>query len=286
MGTDRIRIEKITLKNLHDFACQSLTDTAFKETAPISLSRARAQARNPYALPDDVILVLAYVGERCVGYHGLLPGQFLREGNFSQVHWATTFFVAPDFRGRGLGELLIMEILKLNRDFAVTRMTVGAQQAYRKAGLRPLGILRYYQLRVERILGQDPFSQKIIALCQAIRRKPRGSSQSYRQSRGDPTAILRNSSTAPYWNSFRKMCPNSVLRKSLNSTRLFRMQSFSPRRVRCFAGKLQRSTGCCSTDGCYRRTKKNKRSKIIIFPRGATSSAMQPWKFMPPAQTL
>ncbi|MFC1829598.1 GNAT family N-acetyltransferase, partial [Thermodesulfobacteriota bacterium] len=57
---------------------------------------------------------MAYQGNDCVGYHGLLPGMLLIDGQLSKVYWATAFFVSPEIRGKGVGKRLLGEIKKLN----------------------------------------------------------------------------------------------------------------------------------------------------------------------------
>ena len=156
LDMNRITIEKIRLKELYHFACGMSGQSAFETVAPISHLRALAHTKNPYAHPDDIVLLVAYKGNQCIGYHGLLPGRLKRGGHFFKIHWATTFFVAPEFRNKGIGKLLLNEIKKINIDFAVTRMTKDAQQAYQRMNFKPFGHLTYYQLRVESIQLLDP----------------------------------------------------------------------------------------------------------------------------------
>ena len=111
-----MEIKTIKLKHLSGFARQTLSDRKHEETAPISLIRAFAQAKNPLGDPEDAALVVAYDAGRCVGYHGLLPG-FLYDGSaFSKVYWLVTFFVNPSYRGKGLGKQLVEEIQKKKDD--------------------------------------------------------------------------------------------------------------------------------------------------------------------------
>ena len=159
MNDDHIRIEKIKLKEIYRFACNALDQAPYQATVPISLRRALSQSNNPYGRPDDVVLLVALRGNQCVGYQGLLPGLFCRNGELKRVHWSTAFFVSPDYRGEGVAGCLLKEIKKLNIDFPVTRMTESARQAYLKAGFKELGNLTYYQLRMEKI-------QKLGAICQ------------------------------------------------------------------------------------------------------------------------
>jgi GNAT superfamily N-acetyltransferase len=156
----QIRIEKIKLKEIYRFARNALGQPPYQATVPISLRRALSQSNNPYGRPDDVVLLAALRGNKCVGYQGLLPGLFCRDGELKRVHWSTAFFVSAAYRGEGVAGCLLNEIKKLNIDFPVTRMTESARQAYLKAGFKELGNLTYYQLRMEKIHKLDTIAQE------------------------------------------------------------------------------------------------------------------------------
>jgi len=157
---DQIKIEKIKLKEIYNFARSALSQSPYQAAAPISLRRALSQSNNPYGRPDDVALLVALHDDKCVGYQGLLPGLFCHNGELKRVHWSTAFFVSPDYRGEGVAGRLLKEIKKLNIDFPVTRMTESARQAYLKAGFKELGNLTYYQLRMEKIRKLDALFQE------------------------------------------------------------------------------------------------------------------------------
>ncbi|MGB3212506.1 MAG: GNAT family N-acetyltransferase [Desulforhopalus sp.] len=118
---------------------------------PISPARVQSQINNPFAEGNDVALVAAFLGDQCVGYHGLLPGFFISDEKITKIHWATTFYVAPVVRGRGVGKSLIDAITNLDIDFAVTGMTESAQRAYLSKNLKTLGYLDFCQLRIDRL---------------------------------------------------------------------------------------------------------------------------------------
>ena len=160
MKKDQIKIEKIKLKEIYNFARSALSQPPYQAAAPISLRRALSQSHNPYGRPDDVALLVALHGDKCVGYQGILPGLFCHKGELKRVHWSTAFFVSTDYRGEGVAGRLLKEIKKLNIDFPVTRMTESARQAYLKAGFKELGNLTYYQLRMEKIRKLDAVLQE------------------------------------------------------------------------------------------------------------------------------
>jgi GNAT superfamily N-acetyltransferase len=148
---NQIKIQKITLKELVSWAADISEQPAYKNITPISLIRAVSQSKNPYARQEDAVLFVAFKGEQCVGYHGLLPAFFKHGDNFVRVHWATAFFVAPDFRGQGIGKCLLKAIKNSKIDFVVCQMTESARRAYRSIGFKDLGQLIYFQLRVDRL---------------------------------------------------------------------------------------------------------------------------------------
>ena len=151
LKADQIKIKKIKLGELNAFAGDITANPAFEKVAPISLIRAVAQSKNPYGRPEDVVLLLAFSGNQCVGYHGLLPAIFNHEDNFDRVYWATAFYVAPEFRGQGIGKYLLEEIKNTKIDFIVTHMTESAEHTYKSAGYMDGGALDYFQLRVDRL---------------------------------------------------------------------------------------------------------------------------------------
>lgn len=136
---------------MEHFARSTLTDPAFAGVAPISLVRARALALNPLADPEDIALAVAFHRERCIGYHGVLPGYLNIAADRSKVYWLVTFYLDPDFRGRGCGKKLVNEIQKTGVDLVATGITRGAEWVYRSLGFTELGELSYGQLRLDRL---------------------------------------------------------------------------------------------------------------------------------------
>jgi GNAT superfamily N-acetyltransferase len=142
-------IEKIKLKQIHEYARNSLTDIRFSEVSPISLIRAFGQAKNPHGDPEDISLVVGYENNRCVGYHGLRPGYLWGDGRLSKICWLVTFFLAPESRGKGYGKRLVQEIQTTGVDLVTTGITDAAENVYRSVGFQNLGELSYYRLSAE-----------------------------------------------------------------------------------------------------------------------------------------
>jgi len=144
-----VRIEGIRIRDLMAFARNVASDPAYADTSPTCLLRAASQAANPHAAPDDVALLVATHAGRCVGYHGLLPGALRTADGLSKVSWLITFYVAPAFRGRGIGARLVREALALSVDLVTTGITRAAERAYRAAGFRDLGEIGFRRISVE-----------------------------------------------------------------------------------------------------------------------------------------
>ncbi len=151
MPNHLIKIEKIYLKDLKGFIQKALSDPAFKEVLPISKRRAFSQTNNPYGHPDDIALLVAYFDKRCVGYFGLVPGLLHQGGRSWKVYYASTFLVSPDMRSKGLGHLILNELINLKVDIVLTGMTKSAKRTYDRIGFKTLGNLKHYQLRLMRI---------------------------------------------------------------------------------------------------------------------------------------
>ncbi|MCP4629273.1 MAG: GNAT family N-acetyltransferase [bacterium] len=149
LNADRINIKKIKLKNLAEFARRAIDDPAFGDVSPISLLRAESQSKNPQGEPDDIALLLALRENRCVGYHGLLPGWLRYEDRISKIYWLVTFYLNAASRGKGYGKQLVAEIQNTNVDLVTTGITDAAAGVYRSAGFRRLEELLYFRLQPE-----------------------------------------------------------------------------------------------------------------------------------------
>lgn len=169
MTDDEIQIRKIKLKDLDEFARNAVHDPAFADVAPISLLRARSQARNPQGAPDDIALLVALHQNRCVGYHGLLPGLLKNKSRVSKIYWLITFYLDAASRGQGWGKRLVTEIQNTDIDLVTTGITGAAAGVYRSAGFRQLAELPYYQLRPANISCLTGFVENLRSGKQAFK---------------------------------------------------------------------------------------------------------------------
>lgn len=142
---ESVRIERVKLKDLQALAASAVEGAAPGAFIPITKHRALAMVHNPFAQPDDVALLLAKEGDRNVGYFGVMPLMLQHQGRLHKAHWLTTWAVAPEFLGKGLGSQLMEAALALDVDLAI----VGSRPARRistKYGFQELKPLNYVQL--------------------------------------------------------------------------------------------------------------------------------------------
>ena len=149
MDKNQIKIRKIKLKNLEEFSQEALSDPAFQMVAPISIIRAASQTKNPHSGPDDISLLAALWDNRCIGYHGLLPGILKIDENETKIYWGSTVYLDTGFRGQGHGKRLIREIQNTAVDLVLTDISTSVEGIYRRMGFKTLGDLPYFQLRLD-----------------------------------------------------------------------------------------------------------------------------------------
>lgn len=163
MVAEQPHIERVKLKDLPAMAARFIDGAAPGTFIPITKHRAEALLHNPNADPEDVAMLLATAGERCVGYFGVMAVRLQHEGKLHKVHWLTTWAVAPDFIGKGLGSRLMEEALALDVDLAI----VGSKPARRvsaKYAFHEVKPLDYVQIDF-RVAGRyNPISLLLRAL--------------------------------------------------------------------------------------------------------------------------
>ncbi len=86
----KAEIKPIRVGELTAFLEDFLKNRKSGEVVPISHLRARSQEKNPYALPTDIGLLVAYDQGLCVGYLGVLPGSLNYYGTHSTAYFSTT----------------------------------------------------------------------------------------------------------------------------------------------------------------------------------------------------
>ncbi len=119
MPDEDIRIERVTVNDLRGFAAGIVEAAQPGEFIPITMQRALAMANNPYADPDDTALLVAYHGEALIGYFGMMAVMLQQDGQLHKVQWFTTWMVARNYLGSGVGSKLMQAALDLKQDYLI-----------------------------------------------------------------------------------------------------------------------------------------------------------------------
>lgn len=150
MPDEPIRVEKVRVKDLYNFASRRYAEWAEGDLIPIGKQRSLACAHNPYADERDIGLLVAYLGGRCAGYLGIMPG-LLRVGErFFKVHWLSTWYVPAHLRRTSVAVQLVLSAFGLGYDLMVTGMSREAEKVYRGLGFKEGKPLSYYVLSLRR----------------------------------------------------------------------------------------------------------------------------------------
>lgn len=132
-----MKIDEIALGDLESFAARARCCGM----VPVSARRARSQARNPHARPDDVAMLAAWEGERMIGYLGLLPAVLRAGEERARVSWISTIFVDPERTGRGIATTLVKHAAAIPIDLFTTLYLPVLRRPQIAAGLLPAGEL-------------------------------------------------------------------------------------------------------------------------------------------------
>jgi ribosomal protein S18 acetylase RimI-like enzyme len=155
MSQTGLRIETILAKDLLAFFNDYVRQASDQKISPISKYRAESQSRNPYAEPDDVGLLVAYSGDQCVGYQGVLPGRLKTQREAAKVYWCTASYVLPEFRKRMVAIHLIKKLMSLKKDVVLTDFDGVVGNVFKGLHFQEIGPLEYISVRPDRL---DPVS--------------------------------------------------------------------------------------------------------------------------------
>ena len=142
----KIQLEEIRAKDIETFARLETGTAPWGPSVPISLSRARAWAKNPHAGLEDVVLIVARIDGYCAGYIGLVPGRLQAFERIERMNWVSTFFVPPELRNHPIGYLLLRRAIALGYSLAVVEPSIQAEKLSLAVGFRPLRQLTYLEL--------------------------------------------------------------------------------------------------------------------------------------------
>jgi GNAT superfamily N-acetyltransferase len=105
------------------------------EVIPISRHRAISYTHNPRCSPSDIVLYLAYINNRMVGYRTVLPDTLLSDGKAIRVGWLSGNWVDPTYRRKGIAtELLRAAMDDWNSKLLFTNYAAESKAVYDKAG--------------------------------------------------------------------------------------------------------------------------------------------------------
>lgn len=98
---------------------------------PISTHRALSHCVNPRVEADDVIMLLAYEGEKMVGYLGVLADRIFNDSGSFKCGWLSCMWVDPNMRGKGIAkQLLATAFSTWQNHILVTEFTPEAKALY------------------------------------------------------------------------------------------------------------------------------------------------------------
>jgi GNAT superfamily N-acetyltransferase len=131
--TLRTEIRKIRLSELESF----IQSDSFGQLAyiPITPARAMSYIKNPYGLPDDVVLIMAFTDGQLVAFRSLFAGIVQKEMERIRFGWCSGNWVHPQYRKKGLSQLLLKEAYSdWNGRLMFTNYAPESENLYLKTG--------------------------------------------------------------------------------------------------------------------------------------------------------
>jgi GNAT superfamily N-acetyltransferase len=145
----KITIRTVCVNEVESFAEETLrTQPDLGGTVPISRFRARAWAHNPRSRPDDVALLAAFDGTRCVGHLGMYPDIVDFGTRRDRFFWLSIYYVQPDYRESGAGPMLLLRAIAINQHLGVTGVTPAAAKIYRALRFFEPPPVRFWRLSI------------------------------------------------------------------------------------------------------------------------------------------
>lgn len=160
-------IKEILVKNLYDFVLSYNEHKTDEDVDIITPQRALAQSKNPNADEKDVGILLAYKGDWCVGYLGLMPGIMRADGEYKKIIFPTTWFVSPKARGLSISSRLYRRAHELGKLLVCTGMSDIAEKIYQHMGFKPMKPVHFYSIDFTR--PQPRLNRKIKSLINKLR---------------------------------------------------------------------------------------------------------------------
>lgn len=128
-----ISIKKVSISELGELVFAP--GYAQWEQIPISRHRALSYINNPRCSPSDVVLYLAYLDGKLVGYRTILPDFITRDNESVKVGWLSGNWVDPNLRRQGIAtELLQSAMPDWNNRLLFTNYAEESKAVYDKSG--------------------------------------------------------------------------------------------------------------------------------------------------------
>lgn len=118
-------------KELADFVISDKYKTY--DFLPVTKHRALSQIKNLKADEDDILLTLAFEGEKLAGYLGTFPDLLIIDKKSVKYAWLSTLYVNENFRGKRIAQQLLDKVFeKYEGKIAITEFTKEAESLYAK----------------------------------------------------------------------------------------------------------------------------------------------------------
>ncbi|MCF6356394.1 MAG: hypothetical protein L3J54_01185 [Draconibacterium sp.] len=174
----KLEIQKIRLNELMSFV-QSETFNDFA-TVPITCERAKSYIQNPNAKPNDVVLIMGFIGNKLVAFRTLFAG--LANSASRQIHfgWCSGSWVHPGFRRKGFSQqLLNVAFSDWDKKLMFTNYAPNSEELYLKTGwFKPIyqfsGVRAYLFPKTRKLIAKEnsnrllKFIFSIIDFCVSI----------------------------------------------------------------------------------------------------------------------
>ncbi len=101
-----IKYKKYYKKDLFRILNENEESFFDQEILPITRHRLLSHINNPYADPDDLIIVTASINDKIIGYRVMLPDYIKTYNGLTKTAWTSTTYLNPKYRSQGIGKQL------------------------------------------------------------------------------------------------------------------------------------------------------------------------------------
>lgn len=141
-----LKIQKIRVFDLVQFAEKNSTGDL--GLIVITKEKALNMSSNKCADESDIALILVYHDAQCIGYLGMIPSHVEFHGESRKFYWLSSWYINPQYRGSGVGSMLMNEVKTLGIPFGTIHPLDGA---YPKLGFFTVKPLPFFILDFNRL---------------------------------------------------------------------------------------------------------------------------------------